>query len=394
MISSTKQTLNEDWNMQDEKIRNVYISTNVSCNLRCIYCYEDKSGKETFDVENTKKKLLQILSTKTGGSTIVNFHGGEPFLVFDKLKELCEWIWKQNIPEPFVFFATTNGTKVHGEIQQWLEQNKNRFVAGLSLDGNREMQNINRSNSFDDIDIDFFVKTWPNQGIKMTVSPLTIDMLADGIKFLHSVGIPDILVTLAYMVNWSEPRFVKTYYQELKKLAVFYKDNPQLKRDSIFDLPFSILLSEEVKTRRRCGAGIEVDAYDIDGEKYPCHLFFKSVCGKEKSEGWHNIDFSDPNVYISKKCSMCQLYPLCPTCYGANYIERGSIGERDMSLCLLEKVRALVVAEFEYDRIINSKEDYSSLSINELENRLYTLDALKKLEPFLLKIKEEIGPFL
>ena len=137
--------------MQEEKVRNIYITTNVSCNLRCIYCYEDKSSTEIFDINKTKEKLIQLLSVKTDGVTIVNFHGGEPFLVFDQIRELCEWMWTQEVPEKYVFFATTNGTKVHGHIQEWLTKNKDRFIAGLSLDGNREMQNTNRSNSFDQI---------------------------------------------------------------------------------------------------------------------------------------------------------------------------------------------------------------------------------------------------
>ena len=141
-----------------EQKKNIYITTNVSCNLRCTYCYEDKSGNEEFDVELTKRRLFDILTKNPNDSFIINLHGGEPFLVFQKIKELCEWVWEQNVSNEYLFFATTNGTKVHGEIKDWLYKNRQRFIAGLSLDGTREMHNINRSNSFDLIDIDFFVK--------------------------------------------------------------------------------------------------------------------------------------------------------------------------------------------------------------------------------------------
>lgn len=377
--------------MTDEIIRNVYITTNVSCNLRCIYCYEDKSSTEIFDLDKTKAKLHSLLHEKTGGRTIVNFHGGEPFLVFDRIRELCEWIWQQETQEPYVFFATTNGTLIHGEIQEWLLQNKHRFIAGLSLDGNREMQNMNRSNSFDKIDIDFFAKTWPDQGVKMTVSPKSIEQLASGIEFIHSTGIHNILVNLAYMVNWNEPHFANIYQRELRKLAQFYKAHPELKRDTIFDLPFQLLISPDAFKRKWCGAGTEVKAFDIDGRQYPCHLFFESVCGKEKSEGWYDIDFSSPDEYISKECSECPLYPTCPTCYGANYIERGKIGSRDMSLCRLEKIRTLEVARFEYDRIMNSDDDdIENLSVEEASRRINTLEALEKIEPLLKSIEKEL----
>lgn len=374
----------------EEKRRNIYITTNSNCNLRCVYCYEDKSVTKEFDLEDTKKRIFKLLTEAKGAPFNINLHGGEPFLVFDKIKDLCEWTWDQNFNNDILFFTSTNGTKVHGRIQEWLYKNRERFVAGLSFDGTPEMQNMNRSNSFDQIDIDFFVKTWPGQSIKMTVSPKSIETLADGIIFLHSVGIHNITVNLAYLVDWSAPRFAPIYQRELSKLAKFYKNNPEIKKDTIFDLSIHLLTSETARKRRWCGAGVENLAYDIDGTAYPCHLFFENVCGKEKSQSWHNIDFSDPKQYISEECSKCKLYPTCPTCYGANYIERGNIGSRDMNLCRLEKIRTLEVAKYEYDRIVNSNDNVDDLSVEELQKRKSTLDAIEALLPLLNDIEQEL----
>ena len=373
--------------------KNIYITTNVSCNLRCTYCYEDKTGNEEFDVDLTKKRLLDIFSNNPDDSFIINLHGGEPFLVFSKIRELCEWVWEQNVKNDYLFFATTNGTIVHGEIKNWLFENRQRFIAGLSLDGTREMHNMNRSNSFDLIDLDFFAKTWPDQGVKMTISPKSIETLADGIIFIHSIGMHNIYVNLAYMVDWGNHRFASIYQRELRKLAAFYKQHPNIKKDSLFSLSFPMLVSQSAKTKRWCGAGVEMEAYNIDGKRYPCHLFFENVCGKEKSKSWQNIDFSNPNEYISKECSKCLIYPTCPTCYGSNYIERGNIGSRDMNLCRLEKIRVLELARYEYDCIVNSREDVSSLSADELVRRKATLDAIEKIMPILetteLELKEK-----
>ena len=57
--------------------KNIYVTTNVSCNLNCIYCYEDKSSKDTFNLEKTKIKLSEQLSEQTDKGTIINLHGGE-----------------------------------------------------------------------------------------------------------------------------------------------------------------------------------------------------------------------------------------------------------------------------------------------------------------------------
>lgn len=363
-------------------MRNIYISTNQTCNLRCIYCYEpDKTCRDTFDIELSKKTLCETLSQTQDNITYVNFHGGEPFLVFDKIKELCEWAWTQNFPQKIICFATSNGTLIHSEIQNWLFKNRNRFVVGLSLDGTREMHNTNRSNSFDQIDLEFFKKTWPNQGVKMTISPKTIHTLADGVIYIHQLGFKDVRANLAEMVDWSDPTLLTVYRRELRKLANYYLEHPEIDRCSLFNVVFSGVLNFD--KRKWCGAGTEMQAIDIDGRKYPCHLFFESVCGKEKSEASLSIDFSDPKQYISEHCNNCQLLPICPTCYGSNYIARGNIANRDTSICELHKVRFSEVALFEYNRIVNDPIDVSALSDKEKYSRMRILEGIEKLSDML-----------
>lgn len=336
--------------MELEWKRNVTITTNESCNLNCIYCYENNKSNKSFDVEGAKVKLEKILNQKDGGGTTISFHGGEPFLVFDKIKTLCEWLWRQEFPEPYRCFATTNGTLVHGEIQQWLCDHRDKFICSLSLDGNREMHNANRSNSFDLIDIHFFIKTWPYQGVKMTISKKTITTLADGIIFLHKAGIPDIRANLSEMTIWKEKELLFIYKRELQKLASFYIENPEIKPCSLFNVPFFKIL-EDGTPQKWCGVG-DAPSYDIDTDQiFPCHLFFPSVCGEEKSIGAKRIDFSKPSSYISKECAKCPFLRICPTCYGANYIDRGHPASRDMYLCNFHKIRFAVVAEYEYERI-------------------------------------------
>lgn len=368
--------------MADKKnlTRSVYITTNIACNLRCIYCYEkDKNDPSSFDLEQAKNTLKQVLVGKTPNGTLINFHGGEPFLSYLKIRELCEWAWQQNFPEKFTFFATSNGTLIHGELQNWLSKNKKRFIVGLSLDGNRKMQNTNRSNSFDLIDIDFFAKTWPDQGVKMTISQKTISNLAAGVIFIHKCGFKEIRANLAEMTDWSDNKYLGIYRKQLRKLAQFYLEHPEIQPCSLFDVRFSGVLNNDV--RKWCGAGTEMEAIDIDGRKYPCHLFFESVCGKEKSIAASQIDFSDPKQYISPECESCELLPICPTCYGSNYISRGEIGLRDPDLCKLHKIRFAEVALYQYQKILNS--DISQQSNEQRYTDMRTLEAIEKLHEVL-----------
>lgn len=365
--------------MEKESLtRSIYITTNLTCNLRCIYCYEqDKDTQVTFDIEKAKDTLRRNLIKKTDKGTLINFHGGEPFLQYEKIKDLCEWVWAQNFPEKFSFFATSNGTLIHGEIKEWLFKNRNRFVVGLSLDGTREMQNINRSNSFDLIDLDFFIKTWPKQGVKMTISPKTINTLADGLIFIHERGFKSVRANLAEMVDWSDTSNIEIYKRELSKLSEYYLTHPDVDKSSLFTVYFPSLIDNDI--RKWCGVGTEIEAIDIDGTSYPCHLFFESVCGKEKSMHSHSIDFKNPDIYISGKCKECQLLSICPTCYGSNYISRGDISKRDLSMCELNKIRFAIVAKYEYARIVNDPIDISKLSDKEKFNRMRILEGIEKL---------------
>ena len=362
--------------------KNIYISTNVSCNLRCIYCYEDKSSNKTFDLEITKSRLNKILTKPSEQEFIINLHGGEPFLIFPQIKELCEWVWAQKYPCKVMFFATTNGTLIHGEIKDWISQNKNRFRLGLSLDGTPDMHNVNRSNSYDKIDLDFFIKTWPSQGIKMTISPKTIHNLAEGIMHIHGLGFKDIRCNFAEMVEW-ENDSVSILEDQLRKLSDFYLDNPDLKRSSIMHLNLIEILNTNSPIQKWCGIG-EMNALDIESDnKYPCHLMFPSVCGKSKSDKSLSFDFNNIENLISEQCRECEFIRICPTCYGSNYIARGDFAQRDMKLCQFTKCRIKIIAELEYNIILNNSNNLSSIPTDKRIYQLRMISALEKLIPLL-----------
>lgn len=365
--------------MSDGKImRSICITTNISCNLNCTYCYEhDKSDKSSFDVDTAKRTIAALLSKPTEKGTYINFHGGEPFISFKKIKELCEWTWAQHFPEKFIFFATSNGTLIHGEIKEWLTINKDRFVVGLSLDGTREMHNINRSNSFDLIDIDFIISTWPFQTVKMTVSPHTITHLSEGIIYMHERAIKKIAVNLAEMIDWSLPKYEAIYREELQKLSLYYQTHPSIEPCSLFNIKFQALLDDT--QHKWCGVGTSMTAYDTAGNSYPCHLFLKEVCGVEKAEKSKLINFNDPKEYTDDLCSECPLIKICPTCYGANYISRGDVRIRDKSICRLHKVRFAVVANYQYQNIVEGNCNIEKLSDKEKYSRIRILDGIEKL---------------
>ena len=148
--------------MQEYKSQNrrsVTITLTEACNLNCTYCYENHKSKNKISLD-TAKKIIYKEMTENNGFDEVEFDlfGGEPFLEFELIKEIEKYFHHIVSDKRYVIFATTNGTLVHGEVQQWLIEHSEVFACGLSYDGTPDMQNINRSNSANMVDLDFFAK--------------------------------------------------------------------------------------------------------------------------------------------------------------------------------------------------------------------------------------------
>lgn len=335
--------------------RKIYISTNLNCNLNCVYCYEKEKKSLVFNVEEAISILKEMLNSKTEHGTKIKLHGGEPFLAFPKIKQLCESIWEEDFPEYYHIHVTTNGTLVHGEIQEWLYNNRDKITLKLSLDGDKKSNDINRPKSFDLIDIPFFVKTWPNIRVNMTITPETLPYASDNIKFIHSFGFQYIYSRFSLMTDWSECNLEKEFYYQLLDLADYYLDNPKTTPCEFFSYDISWTL-EETNYCSPCNVG-NTKAYDFQTKKYyPCHMCFPSVCGEKLSKEFETLELRESIEEEYECCIECPFINICKTCYAENYMVRGSVSRRDLSLCKYQKIVFFVLFKYEYARILRLKE--------------------------------------
>lgn len=358
--------------------RKICISTNSSCNLKCIYCYERDKKNLEFDENEAIGIITDILKTTTKDGTKIKLHGGEPFLVFQKIKRLCENLWKQDFPEYYHVHITTNGTLVHGEIQDWLYKNRDKITIKLSLDGNKRTNDINRPNSFDFIDIPFFLKAWPNLRVNMTITPETVPYIYENIKYMNSVGIKRIISHFSLMTDWENCHMEKKLYKQLLDVTNFYLDNPELEPWFFFSYDISRTLSKS-RCFSPCALG-ETKAYDFQTKAfYPCHMCFPSLGGEKISMELGKIDFSRLNEYEETCCAECPFINICITCYAENYISRGSVSRRDMSMCFYNKLIYAALAKYEYARIIKlenpSPEDIKKMmAIDALQDEIKSIE--------------------
>lgn len=296
------------------------------CNLRCTYCYEPKKMHRKMSIDSAKEALKNEIESldESYDSIIVQFMGGEPLLQFDLIKEVSEWLWGLNLNIKIKnIHAPTNGTILTQEMRDWLTKNKERFSLALSFDGNRLMHNKNRSSSAPLIDIDFFVKTFPDVAVKMTLSPDTIGDFYEGYKYLHELGFNEIGPSLAIGndIGWTKEH-LRIMNDQLNLLINYFVENPSVRRVGNFALPVWNILDPDA-TDLACRVGRDIVCYDSDGKSYPCHIFSPIAMEKEKSSKSNLIDFEEERRKKSV-CSSCLLNKVCSRCFGINYRDRNN----------------------------------------------------------------------
>lgn len=351
------------------------------CNLNCIYCYQKHDKTSKMDYITAKECINDIILNCPENTTQINigFIGGEPLLEFNLIKQIYEYTETLEIKFPYRFFATTNGTCLTEESKKWFSARKEKFILGLSLDGNRTTHNYNRSNSFDLIDIDFFLNTWPLQGVKMTLSEFSLNSLADDIIFLHNRGFKTIKGVNLFegTFDWSKKEFIQLLIPQLKKLEEYYIKNPNMPLNQMLDKRLYKCLKGDEKQKKWCGVGETTPFYDIDGKKYPCAFITPMTFSIDDLKTISLIDFTNQENFIDKQCQNCYIHPICPTCSGANFLVNKRFDERIKSKCEIQKLIALFSADLQGKRYIENKsrkldkEDFMNIEvIKEIKSKI------------------------
>ncbi len=310
-MSNTEKAANKD-------TIDVLMVLTERCNLNCRYCYENNKSNNRMSFEVARKIVDDELTLVKGTDKKIIFQlfGGEPSLEWKLIKKIYEYTMTINSPNFDSFFMITNGTTLDEKKKHWLVERKDTFTCGLSLDGTKEVQDINRSNSYDLIDFGFFLRTWANQKVKMTIDPFTINKMAECVIHCHELGF-GVLCNLADGVEWKEDS-TEILKNQLMKLVDYYDQHDNLPVCSILQMP---ILHAGVTERNRfpkwCGMGTNIHAYDTKGKKYPCQLYMSLANKKAEIP---DIREYYPADVLNEKCKKCILFGCCPTCYGTNCI--------------------------------------------------------------------------
>ena len=114
------------------------------CNLRCKYCYIEKSAEDGIMSEQLLAQSIEKVSKYADSSHWI-WHGGEPLLMglnfFIMVKDIQDFYRK--IDKKFCNGIQSNGILVNEDIIEFIERTKD-FYIGTSLDGPEEINNKTR----------------------------------------------------------------------------------------------------------------------------------------------------------------------------------------------------------------------------------------------------------
>ena len=381
-----------DWGFESStRRRTCMLMVTHACNLNCSYCYESHKKNAYMDL-NLAKNIIsheaQFVNESDEFEELeIDFMGGEPFMNFPLIKDVVEWLEEGAITAPWICFATTNGTLLTDEIKDWLRDHKDSIILGASYDGSNEMQYTNRGTDKYNVDLNFFYELWPNQRFHMTISKETLPNLAKGVLDIQKKGYK-VEAALAEGINWTIDDAV-IYREQLCILKDAYLENAALtpfnrltRLVNVFDLPAAEKIQE-----KWCGAGKYMATYDIDGQKYGCHMFTPVVLGKDKALLSDTVEWYSPESTADEYCKNCVLRRFCSTCAGFNYKYRGHLANRDKRWCPMFLSEALTACEFQVELI--SKMDH--LDLKDAQHGQAALQAYKVLKN--LDIEKSKSPY-
>lgn len=343
------------------------------CNLDCRYCYIRHKKNKDMDLD-TAKFILEPLLLKDNGPLDITFLGGETLLAIEVIKPLVEWAEARKWKRPYRFLGTTNGTLLTDEIRSWLETHKLFITLGLSYDGVPSAQKENRGRT--DIDIDFFINTWPRQPIQMTINEASVNRMADGVIFLLEKGAV-VHPNVAFEdTEWSIEN-IEEYGRQLEKLITFYDNNGNLPVISQFQHDLNLYansIDDHKPQVRVCGAGDGFQVFDADRISYPCHILSPLVLRGKKLQGIKDGILSANTDFADSRCDDCPYTSSCPTCMACNFLYRGDFQNRDRTHCAIMQTEVKAFIRKEVLRL-TAKETLTSDDATEI-------DSIKKLIDF------------
>jgi uncharacterized protein len=366
----------EEQDMKNKNMRKITLVTTKDCNMKCKYCYETHKSQEYMSFDTAKAVIDSELARFPSDAIIkIEMIGGEPFLpeAFELFKNAVDYTDSAYPDKNISYIVTTNGTLVHGEVQDFLKKHSSQITLSLSLDGRKRSHDLNRpmkngKSGFDSIDIEFF-RSYPIKvNAKMTVSPLTLKYLADDIIYVSEELELIPTATLASGIPWEKDFIAEELIDQLGILVDYYSKNTELPLPLMLLAELEGVFAKPDPHCKPCGAGevtraFSPDCIDKNGNIswYPCQGLAPISLGDDAARQFKNCTFAE--FTLNEPCASCKFRALCHACQATNFGVTGDVGSQSEVMCLMNRLCALAASKICFNRM--AAKGFSKLSVED-----------------------------
>ncbi len=313
-----------------------------SCNLKCKYCFyydvAENRDKQNYGImtcdtlEALVKRVFEYAEHFAGFA----FQGGEPTIAgLNFYRKLIELQRKYNVKKIKVNNAIqTNGIIIDDEWAEFLAENN--FLVGLSLDGPKDIHDLNRVDSkgigshsriektvelFNKYKVEYNILCVVTKAVSRHIEKVYNYYIKKGFQYLQFIPCLDELGKEPGNNPYS--LIPESYEHSLKKLFdLWYRDFKLERRISIrmFDNIVQMLMGyppESCDMKGCCSANATVEA---DGSVYPCDFYvinewklgdiFKNSM-EDMLQGETARAFVEVSKGVPEECRQCEYISVC-----------------------------------------------------------------------------------
>lgn len=387
-IEDISVPMTEEFRVRIERtLSHMVFQVTQNCNLRCSYCtFTNNDGKQRSHVNKnmsyeTAKQALDFLWENSIDSKEIklSFYGGEPFLNYDFIKKVVEYSLEIFQGKEVFFNATTNGTIFNDEILKFLD--KYNFSIALSLDGTKEINDLNRKfansskGSYDFVAKELFriYEEYPQLFKKLTVN-MVLDPKHDYSlyrKIFKDFPMLDNFQVTANIIddlmieekNQFYNKFLTGYEYDqflgLLNSAVNEQGKNNLSIASINQLQSKVKQVMEQGTLKSratpggpCVPAIKKFFVNVEGNLYPCEKVREPSDCMKIGDVYNGLDYQamekQMNIQLltEKQCKDCWAFRFCESCQ--MYSDNGDSLDSNvrLSFCKAQKDNAIYKLKF------------------------------------------------
>lgn len=285
--AAVDRTMFRDSSNVQQEGRLVELLLSEKCNLACGYCLAGARQDLPHMARHTAFRAVDIAYATEGPESITfEFSGGEPFLRWDLMQELTDYIHghPDRRGRRVYICIQTNGTLLDRERVRWLVDNE--ITLGLSLDGDPASHNVSRpqvngGESFSKVmqGVDLLQRAGVGFGALVVLNRANGTDPLRLIDFLAENGIERVKINpIAFLGdargNWDDLGLTQdqiiAYFKGF--LHEIVAREAQLCEANVIDMIAHLISKRRTSRclRTHCGAGDAFVAIAADGSIYPC----------------------------------------------------------------------------------------------------------------------------